>query len=202
MLSSRLPSSSAMTLVCGSFTTDTVAVVPAWASAAPAAKLVPTTGMVMVVKADPAGGSAVMLLSVPLRSGVLPWLKRMTALAPAAWAFATFRAKLHPPRWSRAIRPGTKPAKSLTPPGSAVSGAPTPASAYAPSHPLVFPCGGVRLMSTAVTGAVTVPSVLPVTPPAACVAEVGVCCWIGCATVKSNWCVSTVQPAASSVSIT
>ena len=64
----------------------------------------------------------------PLRSGVLPWLKRITAAAPAAWAFATLRAKLQPPRWIRAIRPATKPAKSLGPPGSAVNGAPTAAS--------------------------------------------------------------------------
>ena len=64
----------------------------------PAAKLVPTTGMVIVVNAEPAGGTAVMFVSVPLRSSVLPWLKRITAAAPAAWAFATLSAKLQPPR--------------------------------------------------------------------------------------------------------
>ena len=57
----------------------------------------------MVVKAEPAGGSAVMLLRVSQRSGVLHWLKRITALAPAVWAFATLSAKLHPPRWISAI---------------------------------------------------------------------------------------------------
>ena len=127
-LLSLRPSSSAITLVCGSLSTATVAVVPAWASAAPASKLAPTTGTVTAVTAEPAGGAAVMFVSTPLRSGVLPWLKRMTAAAPAAWAFTTLRAKLQPPRWISAIRPGTKPAKSLTPPGSAVSGAPTAAS--------------------------------------------------------------------------
>ena len=50
---------------------------------------------------------------------------------------------------------------------------------------------------------VTVPRALPVTPPDGCVvAGIGVCCWIGCATVKSNSWVATDQPAASSVSIT
>ena len=58
-------------------------------------------------------------------------------------------------------------------------------------------------MSIGVTAAVTVPRVLPVTPPDACVvAGAGVSCWMGCATVKSNSSVSTDQPAASSVSIT
>ena len=82
---------------------DDVVVVPGRASDSPAAKLVPTTGMVMVVKAEPAGGSAVILLRVLQRSGVLHWLKRITARAPAVWAFATLRAKLHPPRWISAI---------------------------------------------------------------------------------------------------
>ena len=134
------------------------------------------------------------------RSGVLHWLKRMTAAAPAVCAFATLSAKLQPPRWISAIRPATKPAKSLTPPGSAVSGAPTAASVNAPSHPLVLARGGVRLMSTGVTWAVTVPRALPVTPPDACVTGgAGVSCWIGCATVKSNWSSATDQPAALSV---
>ena len=185
-LSSFRPSSSAITLDCGSFTTATVAVVPTWASDSPAAKLVPTIGMLIAGETEPAGGAAVMFVSVTLRSGVLPWLKRITAAAPAAWAFATLRAKLHPPRWISAIRPATKPAKSLTPPGSAVSGAPTAASVNAPSHPLVFARGGVRLMSMGVTWSVTVPRALPVTPPDSCVAAAGVSCWIGCATVKSN----------------
>ena len=116
-LLSFTPSSSAITLACGSFTTATVAVVPACESVSPAAKLTPTSGMVIVVKAEPAGGTAVTLLSVTLRAGVSPWLKRMIAAAPAVWAFATLSAKLQPPRWTSAIRPGTKPAKSLGPPG-------------------------------------------------------------------------------------
>ena len=176
---------------------------PVRASDSPAAKLVPTIGMLIAVEAEPAGGAAVMFVSVTLRAGVSPWLKRMTAAAPAAWAFAILRAKLQPPRWISAIRPGTKPAKSSTPPGSAVSGAPTAASVNAPSHPLVLARGGVRLMSMGVTwcghraeGAAR--------DAARRVrgGGVGVCCWIGCATVKSNSWVSTVQPAASSVSIT
>ena len=58
-------------------------------------------------------------------------------------------------------------------------------------------------MSIGVTAAVTVPRVLPVTPPDACVvAGAGVSCRIGCATVKSNCRVETVQPAALSVSTT
>ena len=114
-LLSFFPLSSAITSDCGSFTTATVAVVPARASSSPAAKLTPTTGTLIVVKAEPAGGSAVMLLRVTQRSGVLHWLKRMTAAAPAVCAFATLRAKLQPPRWTSAIRPGTKPAKSSGP---------------------------------------------------------------------------------------
>ena len=97
-LSSLFPSSSAITFACGSFTTATVAVEPGRASSSPAAKLVPTTGMPMVVKAEPAGGTAVMLPKVTLRAGVSPWLNRITAAAPAVWAFATLSAKLQPPR--------------------------------------------------------------------------------------------------------
>ena len=206
-LSSSLPRISAITFVCGLFTTATVAVVPAWASDSPAAKLTPTTGTLIVVKAEPAGGTAVMFVRVLVRSVggtvTLPWLKRITAAAPAVCAFATLRAKLHPPRWTSAIRPATKPAKSLMPPGgAAVRGAPTAASVNAPLHPLVFARGGIRLMSIGVTAAVTVPRALPVTPPVACVATVGVSCRTGSATVKSNWCSSTWYPAASSFSTT
>ena len=53
-------------------------------------------------------------------------------------------------------------------------------------------------MSMGVTWLFTVPRALPVTPPVACVATAGVCCWTGCATVKSNRSSSTSQPAASS----
>ena len=57
-------------------------------------------------------------------------------------------------------------------------------------------------MSIGVTWVFTVPRALPVTPPDSWVTAVGVCCWTGCATVKSNSWVDTVQPAASSVSTT
>ena len=70
-LSSVRPASSAITLACGSFTTATVAVVPACESDSPAAKLTPTSGRLIVVKADPAGGTAVMFVRVPLRRGGL-----------------------------------------------------------------------------------------------------------------------------------
>ena len=116
-LSSFVPASSAITLICGSFTTATVAVVPGWASAAPSAKLAPTTGTT-IVTFEPAGGTAVPTMS-PLRSGVLPWLKMMTAPARAAWAFATLRAKLQPPRWISAIAPPMKPQSRPGLPGQA-----------------------------------------------------------------------------------
>ena len=109
------PGDSAITIGCGTFTTATVAVVPVWASDSPAAKLVPTTGTLIVVNAELGGGTAVMLVRVTLRASVSPWLNRMTAAAPAVWAFATLRAKLQPPRWTSVIRPATKPAKSSVP---------------------------------------------------------------------------------------
>jgi hypothetical protein len=43
----------------------------------------------------------------------LPSLKMITPVAPAPCAFCTFTPKLQPPRWISAIRPGTKPAKSV-----------------------------------------------------------------------------------------
>ena len=49
--------------------------------------------------------------SGPVRPG-LPSLKMITPVAPAACAFSTFTPKLHPPRWTRATRPDTKPLKS------------------------------------------------------------------------------------------
>jgi hypothetical protein len=70
-------------LVCGLLTTATVAVVPGSASATPVSKLAPTCGMV-IATTEPADGTAVTLTRRPLRSGVLPWLKTMTAPAPAA----------------------------------------------------------------------------------------------------------------------
>ena len=50
-------------------------------------------------------------LKRPVRPG-LPSLKMTAAEAPAASAFATFWAKVHVPRWIRAMLPGTKPPKS------------------------------------------------------------------------------------------
>jgi hypothetical protein len=65
-------------------------------------------------------------------------LKISTAEAPAAWALAAFTPKAHVPRWSSAMFPGTKSAKS-------------PAS-----HPLVLAAFS-PVVPTACTGAVTVP---------------------------------------------
>ncbi len=46
------------------------------------------------------------------RSGVLPWLKMITALAPAACALSAFSANVHVPRWISAMLRAGKPAKS------------------------------------------------------------------------------------------
>ena len=88
-----------------------------------------------------------------------PWLKRITAAAPAVWAFATLRAKLQPPRWISAIAAGREAREVVgTTGGSAVSGAPTAASVNAPSQPLVLARGGSQLdVDRDVTWAVTVP---------------------------------------------
>ncbi len=64
----------------------------------------------------------------------------ITADAPAACAFSAFTAKVQVPRWTSAMLPAGKPAKS------------------AASQPLVLARGGTRLMSTAVTAAVTSPT--------------------------------------------
>ena len=88
------------------------------------------TGMVAVA------GASVPMISGS-RSGELPGLKMITADAPAACALRAFWAKEQVPRWTRAMLPGRKPAKS------------------AASQPLVEARGGTRLMSTAVTAAVT-----------------------------------------------
>ena len=90
---------------------------PGWASAAPSANEAPMTGIVRAPTAESAGAAALPMNSGS-RSGVLPWLKMITAPAPAAWALWAFRAKLHPPRWMRAIAPAGKPAKSFGPAGS------------------------------------------------------------------------------------
>jgi hypothetical protein len=86
-------------------------------------------------------GASVPMISAS-RVGVSPWLKMITARAPAASALSAFCANGHVPRWISAIAPAGKPAKS------------------AASQPLVFARGGTRLMSTATTGAVTSPKPL------------------------------------------
>ena len=81
-LSLLVPGSSAITLTCGRLSggsTSMSAVEPAWASAAPSANEAPTTG---IVTAAPSGRSVPTIR--PSRSGVLPWLKMITASAPAA----------------------------------------------------------------------------------------------------------------------
>src|SRR6516164_1082529 len=76
----------------------------------PMANVVNATGMVGMIGFPAASCRLPIWRSV--RSG-LPSLKMMTPDAPAAWAFWTFTPKLHVPRWISAIRPGTKPLKSL-----------------------------------------------------------------------------------------
>ena len=83
----------------------------------------------------------------------------ITASAPAASAFSAFAANVHVPRWISAMSFGPlklSPAKS------------------AASQPLVLARGGVRLMSTGMTGPVTVPRPLPVNAPVSYVAMIGV----------------------------
>ena len=99
--------------------------------AVPAAWLRPTTGRVV------APGSPSVPATTPSSPG-RPVLKTSTAEAPAAWALAAFTPKVHVPRWSRATLPAVKPAKSSA------------------SQPLVL-AAGAPVVSTACTGAVTVP---------------------------------------------
>ena len=75
----------------------------------PTANVVNATGIVPM-KEFPAA-SARLPISRSVRPG-FPSLKMTTPDAPAACAFSTFTPKLQPPRWIRAIRPDTKPAKS------------------------------------------------------------------------------------------
>ena len=105
------------------------------ARASPRANVVLTAGMAAT------GGSSVPK-NRPNRSSfgsTLPWLKTITALAPAAAALSTLTRKKHVPRWMSAMLPGVKPAKS------------------AASQPLVEARSPWRLMSTAWTAAVTSP---------------------------------------------
>jgi hypothetical protein len=163
-LSSLVPGSSAITLtsvrVCDGGT-RTCAVEPGWASATPLAKLAPTTGMV--------GSAGARVPTIrPSRSGVLPWLKMMTASAPAAWAFRALSAKVQVPRWISAMSLG--PLKS------------SPAKSAA-SQPLVEARSPVRLMSTGITLPVTSPEPLLVKAPVSYTALTGVSCWSS----AGNW---------------
>ncbi len=78
----------------------------------------------------------------PSLSGVLPWLNRITAVAPAASAFVALVTNGQVPRWTSAMRPAMKPVKS--------SG----------SHPLLDVLPGPSSRSTASTSAVTFPGLL------------------------------------------
>ena len=123
---------------CSRTSVLTRATVPGSVRSTPTSKLVPTPGM--WTPSAPSGR----LLGTAVRPG-WPSLNRMIAEAPASWAMAAFWTYGHVPRWSRAMLPGTKPAKSST------------------SQPLVdvFGAGpGGSTRSTPWTGAVTSP--LPV----------------------------------------
>ena len=137
-LSSFVPVRSASTLAVGrilrSVLANTRISSPAMpASVAPRSYVVPSTGIPLVLFAVSVTGG------MPVRSGVLPWLKITIPTAPAAAAFSAFSSKVQTPRWSSAMFPAGKPAKSVV------------------SQPLseVFPSPSLR--STAVTGAVTSP---------------------------------------------
>ncbi len=138
-LSSFMPFSSAMTLTCGRCSgalTTMRAVDPGWARATPSAKLAPTTGMLSGVWLAPKR----VPVTRPERRSVLPWLKMMTALAPAFWALIALMPNSHVPRWTSAMLPAGKPAKS------------------AASQPLVTGSrGGAVTMSTWETARVTEP---------------------------------------------
>ena len=76
---------------------------------------------------------------MPMRSGVFPWLKITIPTAPAAAAFSAFSSKVQTPRWSSAMFPAGKPAKSAV------------------SQPLVEVLPSPNWRSTPVTAAVTSP---------------------------------------------
>ena len=87
----------------------------------------------------------------PSRVGVFPWLKMITASAPAASALSALVANVHVPRWISAMSLG--PLQSMPPKSAA-------------SQPLVTGSrGGTRLMSTGITFPVTSPKPLPVKEP-------------------------------------
>ena len=89
----------------------------------------------------------------------LPWLKMMTPAAPAASALTALSPKGQVPRWSSAMVPAVKSAKS------------------AASHPLVLAFPSPSWRSTGVTAAVTSPAPLPVNGPVGYVASTGLSCW-------------------------
>lgn len=102
------------------------------ASTWPSANVVSRTGM---RKPGPPSVPA----SSPDRASVLPWLKMMTAAAPASWALVALVANVHVPRCTSATAPALKPAKSRA------------------SHPLVFTRSPSRLTSTGTIGPLAVP---------------------------------------------
>lgn len=108
----------------------------------PIANDVNTTGMCNEAGEPSASASERSRRSV--RSGVvLPSLKRITPLAPAASALVALVPKVHVPSWISAMWPGTKPAKS------------------AGSHPLAddgvgVGVGGMTVCPTVCTAAVAV----------------------------------------------
>ncbi len=125
-------------LVSGT-STSTNAVDPGCANAAPSSKLAPTTGMLWVMGVPSTVPSSKVPASAtmsPDRSGVLPWLKMITASAPATSAKCAFVPKKHVPRCTNAMSAG--PLQSI--PRKSAS-----------SHPLVDARGGTKLMSTGIT---------------------------------------------------
>ena len=151
-LSSLRPSSSAMTLKSvrvSAGSTSTKAIDPGADSATPSAKLAPTTGMSWLTGVPSSRLEASATISAS-RSGVLPWLKMMTASAPASSAFRAFVPKLQVPRWISAM--SALPLKS------------SPAKSAA-SQPLLEARSPVRLMSTGMTRPSTLPEPLPVNTP-------------------------------------
>ena len=94
---------------------------------------------------------------------VLPWLKITIPTAPAAAAFSAFSSNVQVPRWSSAMFPAGKPAKSDA------------------SHPLVEVLPRPSCRSTAVTAAVTSPGsdwvIGPKSTPSTYVTAFGAVCW-------------------------
>ena len=168
---------------CSVWSTRLWAREPGCASVAPSAKLAPTTGMLSGVWFTPKS----VPVTRPERRSVLPWLKMMTAEAPASCALIALTPNSQVPRWMSAMAPTGNPAKSLS------------------SQPLVTGSrGGARTMSTGTTFAVTSPYPVPVKIPLPYSAETGATCSSrgGGTNVKSNGSSSTFQPAASRVSTT